>query len=417
MEKDIYKISRIMYVTEETTAYLITLLLGGAFFAKLTLSLGFSDSLTALLSSFVNLGCVFQLLAISIFHGGRVKRRVTILYTISQLLFVLLYIIPFFKIAPYIRTGIFIIILLGGYFILNIVSSPKTTWFMSLVPDNKRGRFTAYKEGVSLICGVMFQFCTGSAIDYLDSVGSTSLSFIVCAFSIFTLMAIHTISLIISKEKDMPQSEKSSFFKTTADIIRDKSTRSIIVLGIMWTSSHSISTPFFGTYQIKELGFNLKFVALLSTVYAVARIFASMFLGRYADKNSFAKMLRICYILVSISYIAIALAIPQSGHAMFIIYNIFMAAGMGGINSAEINLVFDHVAPENRKNALAVKHTICGLCGFGATLCATPLLNAIQKYSLNINGVNLYGQQLLSFISFVITIIMIYYLSKKLIKK
>ena len=77
MQKDIYKISRINYVIEETLNYLITILISGAYLAKLTLSLGFSDSLTALVSSFVNLGCVFQLLAISIFKQGRVKRKIS----------------------------------------------------------------------------------------------------------------------------------------------------------------------------------------------------------------------------------------------------------------------------------------------------------------------------------------------------
>ena len=108
MEKDIYKTSRICYVIEETAHYLITLLITGAYLAKLTLSLGFSDSLTALLSSFVNLGCVFQLLAIAIFRRGSVKRKVTFFYTINELLFALLYLTPFLKVGSGIRTALFI---------------------------------------------------------------------------------------------------------------------------------------------------------------------------------------------------------------------------------------------------------------------------------------------------------------------
>ena len=72
MTKDIYKTSRICYIIEETTAYLISFMITGAYLAKLTLSLGFSDSLTALLGSFINLGCIFQLLAIRVFRRGPV---------------------------------------------------------------------------------------------------------------------------------------------------------------------------------------------------------------------------------------------------------------------------------------------------------------------------------------------------------
>lgn len=208
---DIYKASRIYYIIEETSAYLITLLLSGAYFAKLTLHLGFSDSLTALLSSFVNLGCIFQLLAISIFKQGRAKRKVTVFYTVSEFLFLLLYVTPFIKIGYGIRSVLFTVFLLGGYFILNIASSPKTNWFMALIPDKTRGRFTALKEGISLVCGIVFKFFMGLLIDYYEKTGNTTASFIACGFVIFILMLIHTLSLIFSKEKEPVPAQNTSY--------------------------------------------------------------------------------------------------------------------------------------------------------------------------------------------------------------
>ena len=412
MQKDIYKTSRICYVIEETAHYLITLLITGAYLAKLTLSLGFSDGLTALLGSFVNLGCIFQLFAISIFKRGSVKRKVTIFYTINESLFAFLYLTPFFKAGSGVRSALFIIFLLGGYFLLNIVSSPKTSWFMALIPDERRGRFTAFKEAVSLLMGIAFRFSMGLLIDRFDAAGNTTASFITCGIVLFVLMIIHTLALVFSKEKETKDAPDLSFLKSTKELISDKSTLSIIVLGILWASCNGFSTPFFGTYQVKELGFSMTFVAVLSTVYSVARIVSSMFLGHYADKKSFAKMLRICYILVSVSFLAAAFATPPNGHIMFLINEAFFAAAMGGINSAEINLVFDLVSPEKRRNALSVKHTFGGLFGFGATLIATPFLALLQKANLSVFGVHIYAQQVLSFVSFILAIVLTAYVSK-----
>lgn len=416
MEKDIYKISRINYIIEETAHYLITLLISGAYLAKLTLSLGFSDSLTALVGSFVNLGCVFQLLAIAIFKGGSVKKKVTIFYTINHLLFALLYLTPFIKVAPGIRTGIFITFLLGSYFILNIAASPKTSWFMALIPDKRRGRFTACKEAISLVCGIVFRFSMGLLIDHYDSVGNTRASFITCGLVIFTFMIIHTLSLVFSKEKETVVAQDLSFFKTTKELVCDKNTLSIVILSILWTTCLNFSGPFLGTYQIKELGFSMTYVGILAAVSSVTRITSSIFLGRYADKNSFAKMLRICYIFVGTGYLAITFTVPANGHVMFLIYEMFMAAAMGGINSAEINLVFDLVSPEKRRNALAVKHTFAGLFGFASTLVATPLLNHIQGAEISLFGTRIYAQQVLASVSFILILVLIAYVSR-IVKK
>ena len=52
MEKDIYKTSRTMYIIEAGLEYLISILFADAFLATLTSSLGISDSLTGIISSF-----------------------------------------------------------------------------------------------------------------------------------------------------------------------------------------------------------------------------------------------------------------------------------------------------------------------------------------------------------------------------
>ena len=169
---------------------------------------------------------------------------------------------------------------------------------------------------------------------------------------------------------------------------------------------------FFGTYQVKELGFSMTFIAFLSILYAAVRIPASVFLGKYADKYSFAKMLKICFGITALGFIAATFTTPSNGHIMYTTYYILYAAAMGGINSAQINLVFDVVPSEKRSSTLAIQQSISGVIGFLATIAITPLVNHIQSAGLILCGINIYAQQLLAAISAVISVLLIIFINK-----
>ena len=408
--------SMFLQIVADTIQYLISLLVTTTYLAKLTTSLGFSDSLTATITSCVALGFTFQLLAMPLFKKGKVKGKVTILYTLSTTLFILLYAVPFIDINPQIRTFIFVIFFLMGNFILNAVFPAKTNMYMSFVPDRQRGRFTAAKEGVSLVCGIAFQFVMGRVIDHYEAAGDINTAFLVIAATLIALAFLHFFSLVFSPEKELPKKEHTSLSKDIKEMLSTKSTVCIILLGGLWSVCSNIAIPFYGTYQVKELGFSMSFIAVLSIITAVSRIPASILLGKYADKHSFAKMLIICYIFKGISFLAMVFATPANGYILFPVYTMCSAIAFGGINSAEVNIVYDYVEPEKRMNVIAVKQTLYGLSGFLITIAMTPLVNYIQKSGNMIFGLNIYAQQVLSAISFVMLLLLILYVNKVILK-
>ena len=81
------KRSQIMYIIQAALEYFISIMVTGSFLATITKELGFSDSLTGILSSLVSLGCLFQLFSLSI-RKTKVKRFVIIFSIINQLIFV-----------------------------------------------------------------------------------------------------------------------------------------------------------------------------------------------------------------------------------------------------------------------------------------------------------------------------------------
>ena len=118
-ENDKYKFSRFLYILEAMLEYFISILVAGAYLAKLTASIGVDDSVTGILSSFVSLGCGFQMIAIFLANKRPVKRWVTVLHILNQLFFSLIYLVPFVDISKTAKTVLFVVFLLLGHIINN----------------------------------------------------------------------------------------------------------------------------------------------------------------------------------------------------------------------------------------------------------------------------------------------------------
>lgn len=410
-EEALIKRGKLMYIFEAALEYLISILVAGSFLATLTKELGFSDSLTGVLSSVISLGCLFQLLSLTI-NRERSKKLVIVLSVANQLLFMFLYVIPLWDISSRVKTVLFVVVIFLAYFIYNLAHPKKINWFMSLVDDAHRGRFTANKEIISLIAGMVFTFSMGSLVDYYAESGGIRIAFIISAAVIFVLMILHTLSLIFTVEKPKPSIAKKSIIKNIADVFNNKDILKVTAVFVFYNIAHYVAVPFYGTYQINELGFNLKFISLLSIGSSITRIAVSKFWGRYADKNSFAKMIEKCFLVLLFSLICVIFSVLSNGKIMFMLYYIFHGIAMGGINSALINLIFDYAPYEKRADALAISQAASGLAGFLTTLAISPLVAAIQSKGITVFGHAVYAQQIVTGISFVIIIFAIIYVKR-----
>lgn len=402
MNERLYRRGRLLYTIEAGVEYLISILVANTYLAILTKELGISDSLTGIISAFISLGCVFQLISILI-RKKRSKGLVLSFSIINQLLFVSLYVVPLTNWGGSVRIISFVVIILLAYFFYYIAYPKKIDWLMSLVDDSQRGVFTAKKEIISLIMGMIFSFAMGAVVDHYSEIGQIRTAFIISAIVMLGLTVIHTLTMIFTTEK--PKEEivtRKIDFKGT---FGDKNILKISIVFILWYIANYSATPFYGAYQIADdgLGFSQTFVAVLSAIYAVVRVAFSIIWGKYADKFSFAKMLRICFFIAGLGFILNAFCVPENGHIVYTIYYICNAIAMAGINSALTNLCFDYVAESKRADALAVSLALAGVCGFISTIVMSALVSKIQGDGNTLFGISIYAPQVLSIIAFVLT--------------
>lgn len=406
--RDKNAVSRLCYIIEAALEYFISLMVTGAYLARITGALGFSDSLTGILSSFVSLGCVFQLGAIRLFANKKSVKRVIILcHIVNQLFFALVYLTPILPLTGAQKTFIFLLCFCSAYIIANLIAPPKTAWLMGLVPDHTRGIFTARKEIVSLLGGMIFTYIMGNIIDVLEAAGNQRLTFIAGGITVFALMLLHTLSLLPVKE--YPSAASASPAKLR-DLMRNRMYVRIVPVIIIWHIANSSATPFYGAYQIKELGFSMTFVSILSIAYSLIRAAASPVIGKYADKTSFSRMVTLCLTLAAVAFLINSFTVPANGRIFYTLHYCLYAVSMAGVNSAMTNLVYDCVQGENRRSALAISTALGGLSGFAATCLMSPIVDAIQHAGNRLGAFTLYPAQFVSAVACAITVLLIVYL-------
>ena len=410
------KRSRILYIIEATVEYFISLLVAGSYLATITRELGLSDSLTGILSSMVSLGCVFKLAALAI-RPRTVKRLATVLSIANQLLFLMLYVIPITPISGTVKTVVFVASLALAYVIFNLIEPHKLSWLMSLVEDGKRGRFTADKEIVSLISGMVFSFAMGTVMDHFVLGGDTRTAFIIAAIVLFTLSVIHTLTLLFTVEKELPDKKNVPLKVSVKRVLCNKNVLLASVVYIFHYLSNYAAVPFYGTYMIGELGFTLQFVSVLSIGASIVRVFVSRAWGRYADKNSFASMTAWCFAVLGLAYVCVVFATPGNGAVMMALYYILHGIAFGGVNSALTNLVFDYASLEDRAAAIGVSRAVAGVLGFFTTVAVSPFVAYVQENGNTLFGMSVYAQQVTSAFSAIVIFCGAIYAGKVLAKR
>lgn len=405
-ESKAYARGRVLSILQALFEYLIALLVQGTFLARISTSLGISDGLTGIISSIISLGCLFQFFSIFI-HIGKKKTLVVIMSIVNQLLFAFLYAVPVLDIDSSVKPAIFVTVIISAYIIYNVIHPKKTVWLMSLVSDRKRGKFTAVKEIISLVAGIIYPIIMGKIVDSYTQKGDLDGAFLICGCTLLSLSLLHTLTLVLSPEPDTSShTDKKTDFGA---VFKNKKVLSVAILFVFWNIAHYSSIPFYGTFQVNDLGFSMTKSQILTALGSLARIIFSPIFGAYADKKGFAKMLVLGFSFGIASFLSVVFANETTGTVCFALYYIFFGIAMAGINSSFVNLVFD-VTPANiRSDALAITHCLSGSAGFVFSLISSAILTFIAPIT---QSTGIYPQQILSAISVAFAVICMIYLKR-----
>ncbi len=408
-----YKRSRNAYMVQCAFEYFVMLLVSDAFLAKLLSALEVSDRYIGIISSFVSLAFVFQLLSIFLVKTKTsTKKIVMICDTVSICFFVILYLVPFLPVSPDLRRTLVIVSIMLAYAIKYLISSMLFKWANSHVEPSLRAVYSANKEVTSLIAGIIFTAVFGYIIDKFESLGNLNGGFLFISFSILVINIGNFICLkLIKSESDQAQEEESAI--SLGEVIKNtfinKNFRNVIIMESLQKFAVYFTVGFMGVYKTKELAISVFVIQLINIVSNAARMLISKPFAVYSDKRSFAKGMELGLAFAAIAFFVNIFTTPSTWW-LVIIFTVLYNVSLAGTNQNSFNIAYSYVPLNCITQAMAIKNSISGLCGFAASIIGGAVLSAVQNNGNMIFGMYVNAQQLLSLVSFVLIVIAVMFI-------
>ena len=413
-----YKRSRTSYMAQCTVEHFVSLLVTDAFLAKLLTHIGISDSLIGIISSFVTMAFVIQLLSIFVVRlNVSTKRIVMTCDTISNFFFMLLYFVPFIPASKEIKTVFVMLSIFIAYAGKYTVSSLLFKWANTYVSPSQRARYSANKEIISLVSGMIFTAVIGRIIDKFEGLDNLAGGFLFITIAILILNICNFICLLMIKKEDVSEhkADNEPFSVVLKQTLGNKNFRNIVILTIIWNIARYFTAGFLGVYKTKDLMLSLFFVQIVNIIANAFRVFISKPIARYSDKHSYAKGFQLGLILELFAYI-ILIFTTNNTWWFIILYTILHSCSYAGTNQNASNITYSYVDAKYIAQAMAIKNCIGGIFGFGASLLGSKVLDIIQSNGNIIFGIHIYAQQVLAGITALILIITVIF-TKTVIEK
>ena len=415
-----YVRSRKAYVIQCTAEYFVSILVADVYLAKLLSSIGISDSLTGIISSFVTMAFVIQIFNL---YLSRVKisskKLVMILDTMSIFFFMFMYLVPFLPVGKTGKTVFVVLSILLAYVCKYLNINICFKWANGYVAPEKRARFSASKEKVSLLSGMIFTALIGYVVDRYEIRNNINGSFLFISLAILVLNICNFISLSLIK-RDLPEEKIDKVSEPLRVVLRNtlgnKNFRRVIVFTVLVDVARYFTIGFMGVYMYKDLMMSVFLVQVINIAANLMRFLISKPMGNYSDKKSFAKGFELG-LWIKASAFLISIFTTRSTWFLIIAYKILYSCSFAGTNQNSYNIVYSYVDSKYIVQAMAIKNCIGGLFGFSASVLGGVILDFIQKNNNSVFGIQIYGQQVLSLISFIIFMTAIAYIRKYIVKQ
>lgn len=428
-----FKNSRICYTISDTAVQTIVQLSGGTFLAALMSACRIPEAQIGIITSLVSLAAISQIFLITYYKRIKKYKFLVCITAMLRFLFVLIYFIPLLSIRSSTK-ALFIVILYALAQIFVQIGTPASQdWIASLVPSRLRGRYFAIKDSIAVFVVSTTMLFMGILLDYFKST-NILLGFIFVGIFILILVVINVVTLSMMKEprvsyvnedgKEMhgrlakrnrqaevtKEGNGSGILSEIKEALQNRKFRKAFMVQGMYTLAFYIATPFTASYQINQLALPYTFIMLVNFLANLYRIFLSPKLGRLADKYGMAKILRYTLFALGLNLLATALTVPGNAYPMQIISSILASTAWAFVGIGLFGLQLDFFKNEKRMVWLTLTSSINGVLGFVFSVIGGILLDYLQKSPLTLGGVQIYGQQVLNFIGFIILVITVLYI-------
>ena len=402
-ENDQFALTRRIYPFESMFEYLCTMLAGGAFLAKLSMTLGVRDSITALISSIAYLVCVVQLFSGELAKHTPIKTWLIPVTIFTRVCAMGMFILPFLNINKF-ADVILLILVLAFQSIHTLLAPIKQTMFLMTVPENERTGYLARHNRVSAIAGIPLVVGGGFFIDKMTEAGKLSLAFLIIAIAILFFSLCNIVILLISKEAPIKKPDSKNMLLDFKKLFANPKFRALFATETVFGIGVGALSPFIATYVQREQGFSLMLANLYTMLQCVFQIIALSMLSKFRHRIK-PTVLHTCFFVGSVITNAIFFVMNNDTALFFHFIYVLISAINSSAHLGFTSLVYHVVGEEERTTAVSALTLAKGVFCFITTLCISPFFDYMQTNGVTLFGKPIYAQRILAIVATVIMII------------
>lgn len=398
-----FKRSRISYILNAAFDYCAVLAISGVFLTKLLVYIGLSDAQIGILNSVTSFAFLFQLLSIGIVRFMKNSKLVSVTaLTLSHVFFMASFFVPFLAVSRLAKMIIVVVLYVLAYILRSVVSGIWSKWANSFVSPDNRGEYSAVKEIISLISGVLFTLALGYIVDGYIKGNDIEGSFVFLGITILVFNIANFISLILMEKEYVVTSQEKQNRKSLKEVISNtlgnKSFTNLVILSVIYQVATYFTLGFISVYTVKELALSVVTIQVINAVSIIARILVTRPFGKFADKTSFATAINLALLISAVGYAINMFATPSTWW-VYAVYAVLNSVAASGLSQNMSNVYYSYVESDYLVQAISINSSIGGIVGFGAALIASEMVDVIQANGNMIFGCHIYAQQVLSGIS------------------
>jgi MFS family permease len=386
-------------------------LAGGMFVTGFLITLGATYIHFAWLTALPTLASVTQILsAYWIQLIGKRKGFTVITAFLSRMLWIPIFIIPFFMTKDSVLFWFFVVY--GFICVLGAVAGNAWTgWMADLVPSAIRGRYFSRRALILTISsallvlfgGIFMEKCKVISIDsiplWLKSIFPPSMNLsaaeyvMILGFSLIFVFAIingivSTILLTAQAEPPVMEMPKGNKIRLSmiSDTLKHKPFVKLLIFMVVWNIVNGISVPFWTPYILQYLQMGYDTVGVLNMAACIARVLSLLFWGKIIDRFGAKPVLFAAIYIGSFHPLYYVVSTPSFTP---LVYLDFISSGIiwSGVEIAMLKMLLGNVPDKGKEMYYAIYATITGLAASFPQFIAGAFADKVP--SLGLFGVNL----------------------------
>ena len=318
-------------------------LTSGIILTAFALHLGASNLWVGVLASAPFITQLLQLPAIAVVEHVRARKRIAVVTSLigRAMLLVMAGTAFFSGFAP-------LAMFLAAQYVLCGLSAfgacAWNAWLRDLAPENRLGnvfaRRTAWTAGIALVAGLLAAW-----ILERTQVGSLERSIAFAGMFVVGCITGLISAGVVSRMPEPvmpPPGERATLFQLLRAPMADINFRRLLTFVVSWQVAVNLATPFFTVFIVRQLGFDVSLVMVLSAVSQLANLLALRSWGVLSDRFSNKSVLLISAPAYILGIVAMIGASQLHDRTLVVVWltalHLLMGASVAGVTLASTNI-------------------------------------------------------------------------------